>query len=106
MSLEDKIEKLTKAIEELTAIALSRNSDTPNSSAPSGEHIESPNPVAEQNDAPAITDLRDRVMAMVREDRTKKGAIKELIASYGGAKVIDEIPQKDLVGFAKRLGAL
>ncbi len=109
MSLESKIEALTLAVEALTAKLDTLASATPASApAAKAEPVELPAaveaPAAQQG--PSVADLQDLAMSKVREDRTKKTAIKELVASYGGAKVISDIPAAQLADFALMLGAL
>ena len=111
MSLESKIENLTKAVEALTeqmakSEPLSVEAD-PNAVQ---SKAKKPKPEAELKDetpqGPTVEELQDLAMSKVREDRSKKNAIKDLIASYDGAKVIGDVPSDKLADLGKKLEAL
>lgn len=109
MSLESKIENLTKAVEALTEqMAKSASSET--ESKPVQSKAKKPKPEAEPKDetpqGPTVEELQDLAMSKVREDRSKKNAIKDLIASYDGAKVIGDVPSDKLADLGKKLEAL
>jgi hypothetical protein len=107
--LEAEIKKLTAAVEALTAQLAATQQDAP--SAPPADNAKTEQKAApkvekKKPDGPSIDELQEQAMAKVREDRKKKTAIKDLIASYGGAKIIAEIPSEDLPEFAEKLGAI
>lgn len=102
MSLEAKIEKLTVAVEALTA-QLALTQTQPKTKVPS-EKAETTS--APKDEGPSVEDLQTLAMTIVRKDRTKKTPIKELIASYDGAKVIGEVPKDKLSELAEKMGAL
>lgn len=100
MSLEAKIENLTKAVEALTD-QLAKSQEAQIEAAEQAAPAEKQD--TEQPQGPSVEDLQALAMKKVREDRTKKTAIKELIGSYDGAKVIGEVPQDKLTELAEKL---
>ena len=121
MSLESKIDALTVALEALTA----RIGQMPTTSATSATStapdvqpvatvatVEPATPIKKQSSAPikeelpSVDDLQAMAMAKVRNDRGTKTAIKDLIASYDGAKVISDIPPANRKEFAEKLAAV
>lgn len=100
MSLEAKIENLTKAVETLTE-QLAKSQDV--QIDVSEQTVPAEVQKIEQAEGPSVEDLQALAMKKVREDRTKKAAIKELIGSYDGAKVIGEVPKGKLSELAKKL---
>ena len=112
MSLESKIDALTVALEALTA----RIGQMPTtSSAPDVQPVATvapATPIKKQSAAPikeelpSVDDLQAMAMAKVRKDRGTKTAIKDLIASYDGAKVISDIPPANRKEFAEKLAAV
>ena len=115
MSLESKIDALTVALEALTA----RIGQMPTpSTAPDVQPVATvatvapATPIKKQSAAPikeelpSVDDLQAMAMAKVRKDRGTKTAIKDLIASYDGAKVISDIPPANRKEFAEKLAAV
>jgi hypothetical protein len=103
MSLEAKIEELTKAIHALTEQM--QNGAVPAVEQP--REPQEPEQLDEQSDdTPSVEDLQALAMTIVRKDRSKKNAIKDLIASFGGAKVIGDVPADKLPELAEKMGAL
>lgn len=104
MSLEVRIEALTAAVEALTA-QLSAAQNTPAVTVESAvaEQVEKKEAA---DTGPTVEDLQAIAMSKVREDRAKKKAIKDLIASYNGAKVIGDIDKSQLGNLAEKLEAI
>lgn len=100
--LESEIKKLTDAVQALTA-QLAATQTAPADSPAATEQADT---APTETPAPSVDALQEQAMGKVREDRKKKTAIKDLIASYGGAKIIAEIPAADLQQFADKLGAI
>ena len=121
MSLESKIDALTVALEALTARIgqIPTTSTTSSTSATPAKPDVQPvatvapaTPIKKQSAAPikeelpSVDDLQAMAMAKVRNDRGTKTAIKDLIASYDGAKVISDIPPANRKEFAEKLAAV
>ena len=118
MSLESKIDALTVALEALTARIgqMPTTSATPAKPAKPADQpvatVEPATPIKKQSAAPikeelpSVDDLQAMAMAKVRKDRGTKTAIKDLIASYDGAKVISDIPPANRKEFAEKLAAV
>lgn len=114
MSLETKIEQLTKAIEALTAqvttIQMLNNIDPkpvaeikPVKFAEKKEKVEQ----AETVDTGITAEsLRDMCLSIVRNDRSKRAAIKDLMRDEFNATVVDDIDAKDFAKFKQMLEAL
>lgn len=109
MSLESKIENLTKAVEALTE-QMAKSASVETEPEPVQSKAKKPKPEAAPKDetpqGPTVEELQDLAMSKVREDRSKKNAIKDLIASYDGAKVIGDVPSEKLADLGKKLEAL
>ena len=120
MSLENKIEELTKAIEELTNVVkaqLVTNMATFNevkaqqdkSKAEKVKVEDKPEPVDQDHVIPfdAVTreDLQTICSEIVRSDRAKKDAIREALAEYD-AKTLTQVPDDKLAELKAALEAL
>jgi erythromycin esterase-like protein len=99
--LESEIKKLTDAVQALTAQLAATHTAPAASVKAATEQADTT-----ETPAPSVDALQEQAMGKVREDRKNKTAIKNLIASYGGAKIIAEIPAADLPEFADKLGAI
>jgi len=104
MSLEAKIEALTHAVEALTEQLKANEKQTPNAKTKPIEKDETPKEASE----PAVTveDVQAVALEVIREDRSKKLAIKKLIASYDGAKVIADVDKSKLAELAEKIKGL
>ena len=87
--LETKIEKLTKAIEALTAVIEAQGVTV---EQPKAEQPKAEQPKAEQpnEEAPLITheEVKQLCLQISRDDRSKKPAIKALLGEYGANTVL------------------
>ena len=87
--LETKIEKLTKAIEALTAVIEAQGVTV---EQPKAEQPKAEQPKAEQpnEEAPLITheEVKQLCLQISRDDRSKKPAIKTLLGEYGANTVL------------------
>lgn len=106
MSLEAKIEALTKAVETLTA-AMEKG---PIAAQPTigAEPAERPASVESkpEPEQPGREGLQDLCMTIVRNDRGKRNVVKEAIASFGGAETLKDVPEKDLAALKAKLEAI
>lgn len=125
MSLEAKIEKLTKAVELLTKTILERDVAelAQNIIEPTVEvmkevveaDVKKTNPrkaeqapkeeKAEPSKEVTAEDVQAVCLAIVREDSTKKKAIVELLGEYG-AKTVGQVKTDKLPELKAKLGAL
>lgn len=121
MSLEAKIEALTKAVEALTA-AMENAPKADGGQAPSTAPAAKPEPKAKpapkvekeagqepkggDTEQPTAEELQDLCMTIVRSDRSKRDAVKEAIGSFGGAETLKEVPEKDLGALKAKLESL
>lgn len=97
MSLETKIEKLTNAIEELTkrlhaveaATAIPAQAEAP--AVPTADKLEEAYEEENAKAKPAISheEVQQLCLKIVREDRSKKTALKDVLAEYGATLVAD-----------------
>lgn len=113
--LEQKIEGLTKAVENMATVMGRLNDsivrlssglpvDSPRDDAdPVENEVEQadPEPVAPRaNKKEATTvsreDVQDLCMSIVREDRSKQAQIKAAIAAYDGAKTLKGVAEQNL----------
>lgn len=115
MSLEAKIELLTKAVEALTAqlnikqIQQPTDNDAKLGVANVEKHFE---PVTETTEIkPEVKtgmtreDLQSACLGLVRENPENKAKIKAILAEFG-AKIIADIPNDDLSKLEANLGEL
>lgn len=106
MSLEAKIEALTKAVEALTA-AMEKG---PIAAQPTIEADPAERPASVESkpepEQPGREELQDLCMTIVRSDRSKRDAVKEAIGSFGGAETLKEVPEKDLGALKAKLESL
>lgn len=52
---------------------------------------------------PTVEELQHKCMMLVRADRSKNQVIRDLIASFGGAKILKDVPAESLPELAKLL---
>ena len=111
--LETKIEKLTKAIEALTAVieAQQNQAEQPKNdvllTSKENEQPKAERPKEETPPPPAITheEVKDLCLKISRADRSKKPAIKALIAEYG-ATVVTQVAAESLAELKTKLEGL
>jgi hypothetical protein len=97
MSLESKIETLTIAIIELT--------ETIKGQKPKSEKEEIKIEKSKKEENLSHQDLQDLCSSIVREDRSKKQNIMDLLESYG-AKTISKIPEDKIQEVGTKLKGL
>ena len=114
MSLESKIEKLTAAVESLTErlhsmeamVAIPPSAPAPSepeapaATPPTGEQLEQPK---SQPDV-SHEEVQQLCLKIVREDRSKKPKLKEILGQYG-ASLVQDVPQEKLVELKAKLEA-
>ena len=114
--LETKLEELKSELSELRAVIVELTSAMRSTPAPTAAPVEAkPEPVtnpieAEPAKPEAVKinrdDLQDLCMTIVRNDRTKKAAVKDAIAAFGGATTLKDVPESDLAALKAALEAL
>lgn len=123
MSLENKIEELTKAVNLLTQAILERDiSELADNIAAPTKPIEpevikaevaetkkavkdKPKAKKESNDKVTAEDVQAVCMALVRKDTAKKAPIVALLNEYG-AKTVGQVPAEKLAELKTKLEAL
>lgn len=107
MSLELRIEELTKAVialtERLGAIETTQVEVKPQLQPQPQPQAE---PQADQSEGITAESLRDMCLSIVRNDRSKRAAIKDLMRDEFNATVVDDIDAKDFAKFKQMLEAL
>lgn len=112
--LETKIDKLTKAIEALTAAIEAQQNQTEQPkndvSLPGNDDSEGVTPTLPPTLPPSETpitheEVKDLCLKISRADRTKKPAIKALIAEYG-ATVVTQVAAESLGELKAKLEGL
>jgi hypothetical protein len=117
--LEQKIEELTNAVLLLTQVMsavhadkISEFNDAPKAEtpapAPKAEKKPAPTPKVEAPAFEVVTmdELQTLCMTIVREDRSKRDAVKATIAEFGDAKTLKDVPVNDLPALKAKLVAL
>ena len=114
MSLENKIDSLNETITRLIGVIEGMSVSPAKADAPKEEKAEKPKTTKAEKpkaDAPKAAkvdaadtvsedDLQDLCMKIVRQDRTLRSAVKDIISTYGNARVIGDVPPADF-GFLK-----
>ena len=111
MSLELRIEELTKAVialtERLGAIETTQVEVTPQlQPQPQPQPQPQAETQADQSEGITAESLRDMCLSIVRNDRSKRAAIKDLMRDEFNATVVDDIDAKDFAKFKQMLEAL
>lgn len=122
MSLEAKIEELTKAVNTLTetilksdigallkeqaanidsAVEQTKSTKAKKKAEPQPEPKDEPT----DNDTPTVDEIKSLCMSIVRADKTKKQAILSALGEYG-AKTVDKVPTNKLAELKAKLEAL
>lgn len=114
--LEQKIEELSARVAALTAVMEIMIAESDKSTPPAvveapAVKAEAPAPeekVETRDPAPRVDRdaLQDLCMTIVREDRSKKSAVKDAIAKFGGAATLKAVPEADLAQLKADLEAL
>ena len=121
--LEVEIQKLTTEVaslrELLASMVVTLASGAPLAPAPAPavkkqKAAQVVEPVAEQEvkpeqvavKGPSRDEVQELCMNLVREDRSRKADVKEIIASFGGAATLKDVPESDLTELAAKLEAL
>ena len=114
--LETKLEELKAELSELRAVIVELTAAMRSAPAPTAAPVEAkPESVADlikvwraKPEAVKINrdDLQDLCMTIVRNDRSKKGAVKDAIAAFGGAATLKDVPESDLAALKAALEAL
>jgi len=113
MSLEAKIEKLTAAVESLTerlhsmeAMVAIPPSAPAEPSAPSRDDLEAAAKEGQAKSEPQVTheQVQQLCLKIVREDRSKKPKLKEILGQYG-ASLVQDVPQEKLAELKAKLEA-
>lgn len=118
MSLESKIEKLTAAVESLTErlhsmeamVAIPPSapapSEPPAATPPTGEQLEQAAKEEVAKATPEITheQVQQLCLKIVRDDRSKKPKLKEILGEYG-ANLVQDVPSDKLVELKQKLEA-
>lgn len=109
--LETKIEKLTKAIEALTAVIETQQNQAEQLKndvlLTSNEADEGVTPTLPPTSPPTISheEVKDLCLKISRADRSKKPAIKALLGEYG-ANVVTQVPAESLAELKTKLEEL
>lgn len=107
-TLAEALAGVRKDVEEKAAPAKPAPKKVAKAEQPKAEPEQAPEP--EQPDGPTPDDLRQQMqdicMGIMRKDRSKKGVVKETIASYGNAKTLHDVPDADLTALKTQLEAL
>lgn len=118
MSLESKIEKLTAAVESLTErlhsmeamVAIPPSapapSEPPAPTPPTGEQLEQAAKEEVAKAEPEITheQVQQLCLKIVRDDRSKKPKLKEILGEYG-ANLVQDVPADKLAELKQKLEA-
>ncbi len=114
--LETKLGELKAELSELRAVIVELTTAMRSAPSPTAAPVEAkPEPVANPiESSPAKPeqvkinrdDLQDLCMTIVRNDRSKKGAVKDAIAAFGGAATLKDVPEPDLAALKAALEAL
>lgn len=107
MSLESKIEELTKAVEALTAVLIKQpvQLELPLVSQTTLTVAKEETVEAKETTVLSRPDLQTKCLELVRKDRDNKAKIKALLAGYN-ASVIADVPDDKLVELQTELGKL
>ena len=104
--LETKIDKLTKAIEALTAVI---EAQQPKAEQPKNDVLltskEVEQPKVEESKDITHEEVKDLCLKISRADRSKKPAIKALISEYG-ATVVTQVATESLAELKAKLEEL
>jgi len=107
--LKDEMAELRSAIATLTAamqaepaqqVEKKTKAEKPKDDAKT-ETAQEPKAMAVSRD-----DLQDLCMTIVRNERSKKAAVKDAIAAFGGASTLKDVPESDLGALKASLEAL
>ena len=114
--LETKLEELKAELSELRAVIVELTNAMRSAPAPTAAPVEAKpesvaNPIEAAPAKPEAVkinrdDLQDLCMTIVRNDRSKKGAVKDAIAAFGGAATLKDVPESDLAALKAALEAL
>ena len=114
--LETKLEELKAELSELRAVIVELTSAMRSAATPTAAPVEAkPEPVADPIEARAAKpeavkinrdDLQDLCMTIVRNDRSKKTAVKDAIGAFGGAATLKDVPESDLAALKAALESL
>lgn len=113
MSLEAKIEKLISAVESLTerlhsmeAMVVIPPSAPVEPPAPSRDDLEQAAKEEQAKSEPDVTheEVQQLCLKIVRDDRSKKPKLKEILGQYG-ASLVQDVPQEKLVELKAKLEA-
>lgn len=120
MSLESKIEKLTAAVESLTErlhsmeamVAIPPSApapsepEAPTPTPPTGELLEQAAKEEALKAEPEITheQVQQLCLKIVRDDRSKKPKLKEILGEYG-ANLVQDVPSDKLAELKQKLEA-
>lgn len=116
MSLETEISKLTQAVitlaERLSALEGKVEQKTEHKQEPKVEPKQEskpeakPEPKVEAQEPVDRQSIVDLCMSIVKADRSKGKAIKEVFASFDGAKVVGDVQDKDLASLKAKIEGL
>lgn len=114
--LETKLEELKAELSELRAVIVELTSAMRSAPAPTAAPVETKTEsVVEMMKAElskpdhveiSRDDLQDLCMTIVRNDRSKKAAVKDAIAAFGNASTLKDVAESDLAALKASLEAL
>jgi hypothetical protein len=102
--LEQKIDELNKNIKELAGIMLFFSEQLRDRWGQINDTA--PVPTTTEVSTPDPEELKKLCLAIVRADREKANQIKDIIAGFGGAKQIKDVPVENLPDLKTQLEAL
>lgn len=107
--LEQKLDELTAAVRQLTAVILQQSVSTLKGHAPDPEVPFDPpeSEPSQETMIPAIThdELQAFCLTLVRNKKATKDQIKDIISGFG-AEALREVPESDLAQVKAKLEAL